>query len=141
MSSAKRREQKKREKEMNFFSVKASFVAGFVLIITIIKDIIELFFTIPPIIVGCSLVLCLLLAYLALGTRVLDKKLKSKSVSNFGNFLTFGSVIFFVVENSVIKYADVNSRCDAIIATISIGTTLIAGAVYLLFHKNKAHKN
>ena len=141
MSSPKRREQKKKEKEMNFFSVKASFVAGFVLIITIIKDIMELFIIIPPLIVGCNLVFCLLLAYLVLGTRVFDKKLKSKSVSNFGNFLTFGSVVFFVVENSVIKYANANSRIDAIIATTLIGTTLIAGAAYLLFHKNKSHKN
>ena len=90
MSSPKRREQKKKENEMNFFSVKASFVAGIVLIITIIKDIMELFIIIPPLIVGCNLVFCLLLAYLVLGTRVFDKKLKAKSVSNFGNFLTFG---------------------------------------------------
>ena len=141
MSSPKRREQKKKENEMNFFSVKASFVAGIVLIITIIKDIMELFIIIPPLIVGCNLVFCLLLAYLVLGTRVFDKKLKAKSVSNFGNFLTFGSVIFFVVENSVIKYTNANSRIDAIIATTLIGTTLIAGAAYLLFCKNKSHKN
>lgn len=94
VSSAKRREQKKREKEMGFFSVKASFVAGFILIITILKDILELFIIIPPLVVGGYLTLCLLMAFLVLGTRIFDKKLKSKAVSNFGNFLTFGSIFF-----------------------------------------------
>ena len=37
MASPKRREQKNKEKEMSFFSVKASFVAGVVLIITICR--------------------------------------------------------------------------------------------------------
>lgn len=141
MSSQKRREQKKREKEMNFFSVKASFVAGVVLIITILKDIAELFLTIPPLVVGCYFAFCLLMAFLVLGTHIFDKKFNSKAVSDFGNFLTFGSVIIFAVENSVIKYADADSRIDAIITTTLIGVTLIAGAAYLLFHKNKAHTN
>ena len=141
MASPKRREQKNKEKEMSFFSVKASFVAGVVLIITIFKDIAELFLTIPPLIVGCYLAFCLLMAFFVLGTHVFDKKFKSKAVSNFGNFLTVGSVIVFIIENSVIKYADANSRIDAIIATTLIGATLIASAAYLLFRKNKAHKN
>ena len=141
MASPKRREQKNKEKEMSFFSVKASFVAGVVLIITIFKDIAELFLTIPPLFVGCYLAFCLLMAFFVLGTHVSYKKFKSKAVSNFGNFLTVGSVIVFIIENSVIKYADANSRIDAIIATTLIGTTLIAGAAYLLFRKNKAHKN
>lgn len=140
MSSLKRREQKKREKEMNFFSVKASFVAGIVIVITIFKDIAELFVTIPPIVVGCYLAVCILIAFLVLGTQIFDEKLKSKAISNFGSFLTVGSIIIFVIENSVIRYQDADLKIDAIITTIIIGVTIIAGSAYLLFQKTNTGK-
>ena len=141
MSGPKRRQPQKARKENDLLSVKASFVAGVVLIITILKDVAELFINIPPPVVGCYLAFCLLMTFLVLGTSIFDKKFKSKAVSNFGNFLTVASVIIFALENSVIRYQNSNLSADAIIVIPLVGVTVLAGAAYLLFHRTNTNKS
>ena len=67
-----------------------------------------------------------------LGTEKFDKYLNSKSVENFGTFLTVGSIIIFALENSIFKI-----KMDAIdaIAIWLICAIIVIGALYLLFSK------
>lgn len=130
-----KKEKKKREADMNFFAIKATFVAGIVLIITILKDMIEIFFQVSARMVVGYLIICLTMFFLILGTKLFDEKMKSKKVVNFGNFLTVMSVIIFVIENSVIKYKDLYSDMETLITVLVIGIAIIVGALYLLFAK------
>ena len=127
--------QKNKTEEMDFMAKKATFVAGIVLIFTIAKDIIELFFTIPLWGVYCYIFLTLLISLVVLGTKKLDQKLNTKGVTNFGNFLTVASIIIFVVENSLIKYKEFLS-CVEITGIILIGIVVIIGAICLLIAKH-----
>lgn len=129
----KKREQKKREAEANFFTTKVAFVAGIVLLITIIKDILELFISIPNYIVVCYLLICIGVFWEIVCTNRFDKILNSKGVSNFGNFLTVSSIIFFIIENTLIKFQ--YNHIIVILTVIILGSEIIGGALYLLFGK------
>lgn len=95
---------------MNFFATKATFVAGIVVLITIVKDILELCIQIPVWAVMLYLSICFIVYIVVLCTTIVDKKMRSKGVANFGNFLTIFSIIVFIIENSVIRFADTMMR-------------------------------
>ena len=77
------------KREDGYLEGKASFVAGFIVIITIFKDLYEYFRSELPLYVnGIYVLLCLLLMLGILGTEKFDKYLNSKGVENFGTFLT-----------------------------------------------------
>lgn len=136
MSSEKRREQRKRERKMNFMATKASFVAGIVLIFTIIKDIVKLFTNeLPTWMILCFSCVGLVAFALVLGTKVFDARMNSKKVSNFGNFLTIMSVIFWVIENAVFEFQGVYTLIEKIALVGVIGIASILGTLYLLFAK------
>ena len=137
MTNERNRKHKKRKKEaeMNFFATKATFVAGIVVLITIVKDILELCIQIPVWVVMLYLSICFIVYIVVLCTTNVDKKMRSKGVDNFGNFLTIFSIIFFIIENSVIRFADTMMRIEAIIIVSAIGVAAIIGALYLLFAK------
>ena len=136
MSSKKRQEQRKRERKMNFMATKASFVAGIVLIFTIIKDIVKLFTIELPIwMILCFSGISLVAFALVLGTKVYDERMKSKKVSNFSNFLTIMSIIFWVIENDVFEFQEVYTLIEKIALVGGIGIVSILGALYLLFAK------
>ena len=110
--------------------MKASFVAGFIVIITIFKELYEYFRSELPLYVnGIYVLLCLILMLGILGTEKFDKYLNSKGVENFGTSLTVGSILIFALENSIFKI-----KMDAIEA-IEIWLILAIGALYLLFCK------
>ena len=96
MTNERNRKHKKRKKEaeMNFFATKATFVAGIVVLITIVKDILELCIQIPVWVVMLYLSICFIVYIVVLCTTIVDKKMRSKGVANFGNFLTIFSIIF-----------------------------------------------
>lgn len=102
----------KREKRScdEFFATKATFVAGIVVLITIVKDILELCIQIPVWVVMLYLSICFIVYIVVLCTTIVDKKMRSKGVANFGNFLTIFSIIVFIIENSVIRFADTMMR-------------------------------
>lgn len=136
MSSEKRREQRKRERKMNFMATKASFVAGIVLIFTIIKDIVKLFTNeLPTWMILCFSGIGLVAFALVLGTKVFDERMESKKVSNFGNFLTIMSVIFWVIENTVFELQGAYTLIEKIALVGGIGIVSMLGALYLLFAK------
>lgn len=134
MTNMKEKEESTKKEKMDFMATKATFVAGIVLVITIIKDIVELFVEIPMGVVICYILFSLLVFYIILGTKKFDEKLKKKQVSNFGNFLTIISIIVFVIENSYIRYKEVLNCADIIVIIFALGLT-IGGAVYLLVSK------
>ncbi len=137
MTNERNRKHKKRKKEaeMNFFATKATFVAGIVVLITIVKDILELCIQIPVWVVMLYLSICFIVYIVVLCTTIVDKKMRSKGVANLGNFLTIFSIIVFIIENSVIRFADTMMRIEAIIIVSAIGVVAIIGALYLLFAK------
>lgn len=136
MSSEKRREKRKRERKTNFMATKASFVAGIVLIFTIIKDIVKLFTNELPIwMILCFSGISLVAFALVLGTKVFDERMESKKVSNFGNFLTIMSAAFWVIENVVFEFQEVYTLMEKIALIGGIGIVSILGALYLLFAK------
>ena len=113
--------------------MKASFVAWFIVIITIFKDLYEYFRSELPLCVnGIYVLLCLILMLGILGTEKFDKYLNSKGVENFGTFLTVSSILIFVLENSIFKI-----EMDAIeaIGIWLVCAAIVIGAVYLLFSK------
>lgn len=125
--------KRKKEAEMNFFATKATFVAGIVVLITIVKDILELYVQIPVWGVALYLGICFIVHILVLCTTIFDKKMRTKGVTNFGNFLTIISILIFIIENSVIKYT--NNTCIENIIVVYIFVGAIIGALYLLFTK------
>lgn len=113
--------------------MKASLVAGVIVIITIFKDLYEYFRSRLPLYVnGIYGLLCLILMLGILGTKKFDKYLNSKGVENFGTSLTIGSILIFALENSIFKI-----KMDAIdaIGIWLIFATIVIGALYLLFCK------
>ena len=91
--------------------MKASFVAGFIVIITIFKELYEYFRSELPLYVnGIYVLLCLILMLGILGTEKFDKYLNSKGVENFGTSLTVGSILIFALENSIFKIKIIRYR-------------------------------
>ena len=132
-NSNEKKKKKKRREKLQFWSVKASFLAGIIVIITIFKDIYEYFRSELPLCVSVIYVLlCLVLMLVILGTEKFDKYLNSKGVENFGTFLTVGSILIFVLENSIFKI-----EMDAIeaIGILLICATIVICALGLLFSK------
>lgn len=127
--------QKKKEEEMNFFSTKASFVSGIVLTITIIKDMFEMFITLPDWVKITYLAIICALFYFVLATNKFDNRLKSKQVSNYGSYLTVMSVIVFVIENTLIRYKEINADLSSILIVIIIGLVIMVSSLFLLFGK------
>lgn len=130
-----KKEKRKRKKNMEFHATKVSFVAGIVLIITMLKVIAELFVEIPsPIVLGYSFFSSLIF-FLVAGTKIFDKILTSKKVANFANFLTLFSVIFFVIENTIIKFREQLNTTEVTIMVIIWVFVGIACSINLLFGK------
>ena len=111
--------------------MKASFVAGFTVIVTIFKDIVEYFIIELPLWVNLVYILgYLAIMFLVLGTEIFDKYLNSRGVENYGTFLTICSVLVFNFENTLFKI-----KMDVIdtIGICLIYATFVIAAVYLLF--------
>ena len=139
----KKHKQRKTAAETSFFNSKAAFVAGIVVILTIIKDAVGLIVSIPLWANLIMLVIVLILFYLALAEKTLDKKLSSKGVENFGSFLTVLSIVVFSLENTLIaecsdvelEWSITNGRFANFILFTLLGLVGIGGAIYLLCSK------
>lgn len=127
------RHKKKQREKSQFWAVKASFVAGVIVIISIFKDLFEYFKSDLPLWINCIYILgCLVLMGLVLGTEKFDKYLNSKGVENYGVFLTVCSVLVFIFENTLFK-----TKMDTIemIGICLIYATFVICAVYILFSR------
>ncbi len=120
---------------MILFGKKAGFVAGIALLVTVLKDVVELFTPIPLWIVVCYSLFVLAVFALALGTKWFDRKLDSDEISKFSDFLTVMSSAFFVIENLVIKCAGDAYSAEVKFIVIAISCTIFWGAYYLLHRK------
>ena len=76
MTNERLRKHKMRikEAEMYFFGTKATFVVGIVVLITIVKDILELCIQIPVGVVMLYLSICFIVYIVVLCTTIVDKK-------------------------------------------------------------------
>ena len=145
MSNARNKTHKRniRKKKTAFENTKASFVAGIVVVITILNDAISLLISIPRMVEWMEVAICLLLFYLALGTKKLNHILNRIGVEKFGSFLTVYSVIIFLLEKTLIsQMANIelvislsNEKFQAFIMFLLLGLVGIGGAIYLLLCK------
>lgn len=78
--------------------------------------------------------ICLIFMILVLGTHKFDKYLNSKGVENYGNFLTIGSIVVLVIENTLLKI-----KMDIIttVGTVGVGVLIVLGAISFLWHRDK----
>lgn len=146
MSNTRNKTHKKniRKKKMAFENTKASFVAGIVVIITILNDTIGLLISIPSMVEWIEVAICLLLFYLALGTKKLNHILNRTGVEKFGSFLTVYSVIIFILEKTFISQMAngelvislSNEKFQVFIIFLLLGLAGIGGAIYLLLSKH-----
>ena len=139
----KTHKRNKRKKKMAFENTKASFVAGIIVIITILNDAIGLIISIPRIVEWMEVAICLLLFYLALGTQKMNHILDRIGVEKFGSFLTVYSVIIFLLEKTIISEMSnielvislSNEKSQTFIMFLLLGLVGIVGAIYLLLCK------
>lgn len=128
---------------MAFENTKASFVAGIVVIITMLNDTIGLLLSIPRMVEWIEVAICLLLFYLALETKKLNQILNRIGVEKFGSFLTIYSVIIFLLEKTLISQMSniklvislSNEKFQVFIVFLLLGLAGIGGAIYLLLYK------
>lgn len=143
--SKERNKTKKRnriKKQNSFFNSKASFVAGISVIAVCVNDVVGLIVDIPNWMSICEFFCILLIFYLALGTKKLDKMLASEGVDKFGAYLTIFSVIEFLLARILIGFAEGvklsftwrNGRLIAIIVLSVLSLMGICGSIYLLFY-------
>ena len=120
------------KKESDFWGEKASFVSAVVLLITVFNSVWDIKNDINEYVVGVEIILVLFLMYAILVKKWLDKKLDSKKARNFSNYLTFCSVIIFVLGLIVqICHKDIL----IVIAYIGIILEILVGSLLLLFGK------
>ncbi len=145
MVSKERNRTKKRnriKKQNAFFNCKAAFVAGISVIAVCINDVVGLIVDIPNWINICEFLFVLLIFYVALGTKRLDKVLASEGVDKFGAYLTVFSVIEFLFERILIGSAEcveldftlTNTRLQAIVFLSIFSFIGVVGAIYLLLY-------
>lgn len=103
------RRNDKNNHEIDIFQTKVSFLAGIILIGTVIKDTIGLFIKIPAQYVYGYYFILMLSCFMVL-IKKLDKIMKSRRIINFGNYLTVCSVIVFFAEylfiNSPVSFTE-----------------------------------
>ena len=96
------RDEERKKDEMNFANQKAGFIAGIIVIITILNDIADIFGEITYLLNIIEFIVCGILAFFILGTRKFDSLLKKEGVEKFGGFLTIVSILLFLLEKILI---------------------------------------
>lgn len=138
-----------RVEERELFNRKASFVAGVVVLIVSINDIIELSTSIPNVYYFVEAIMVWILFYFALATKKADKILDSDGVAKFGAFLTVLSVVEFstaicfkrLSKSSKISLGFINEKTFASVLMSIIVSAIIGGALYLLLQGRIKSKN
>lgn len=143
MSKERNQTKKKNriKKQISLFNSKASFVAGISVILVCVNDVVGLIVDIPNWTNICEFFGVLLIFYLALGTKKLDKMLASEGVNKFGVYLTIFSVMEFLLARILIGLAEdvelsfiwTNERLLAIIVLSVLSLIGICISIYLLF--------
>lgn len=128
------RDEERKKDEMNFANQKAGFIAGIIVIITILNDIADIFGEITYLLNIIEFIVCGILAFFILGTRKFDSLLKKEGVEKFGGFLTIVSILLFLLEKILIGNPYGVDK-ESAIAFIIIAIELVVGAIYLLLSK------
>ena len=138
------RKKNLRKKKKNFEIMKASFIAGIIIIIAMIQDTISLITPIPHWIEIIEVLFVALLIYLVMGTKKLDKILKTSGIEKFGYFLTIYSFFVFMLERAYLNIVSdeqlvvsfTNDKFIAFLTFVILGMLGIGGAIFLLINKN-----
>ncbi len=139
----RRHKRNKAKKEMAFINTKASFIAGIVVIITVINDVVGLIITIPFWVDLIEAIVCILLLFLFIGTKKYDNLLKTKGVEKFGDFLTVIGSFIFLLEKGALSVASkeelelsiYNDKLSILIVFVVFGIAIIVGSFSLLIHE------
>lgn len=145
MSGERNRTHKRnrKKKEMQFLNNKATFVAGFTVMMMSINDIIGLISKIPMWVNWIEWSIVFFLYVFALCTKKMDKCLSTKGAENFGSFLTLFSIAEFLLGRALISSVEgiefawsLSNEVMLIVLVLSIFSVVgIVGALYLLFYK------
>lgn len=136
--------KKNRRKKLNdFYNTKATFVAGVIILIMCLNDIIELFTEIPMVVNLLEGGIVLVMFGCALGGKKVDFLLKKDGVEKVGAFLTVMGIVLFIWEKTIIELASkcsleynlLNTKMMVILLMIVYFIEIIVGAVYLLIGK------
>lgn len=130
-----RSNKEERYLESGILSIKATFIAGMLVLVIILKDLLELFFKIPAWIMAAFSGVYLIIIFIVLGTKKFDEKMKSPQIIKVGNCLTVISLFVFAMENLVLAFKDGYSDIELIILMVSFFGVTIGGTIYLLFSK------
>ena len=138
-----RHKDNRKKKKMDFENKKATFVAGIAVVLTVINDTIGLLVSVPLFVECIEVIICLLLFYLALGTKKMDKLLNKTGVEKAGNFLTVYSIVVFLLERIILRAVNeevitlsiFNNKLNAFIMFLAFAIVGIGGTIYLVVCK------
>lgn len=140
----KRHKRNRNKKRMAFYNAKAAFVAGIVVIITVLNDAVGLIVSIPFWIEVVEVGICWLMFCIALATDKMDTLLSKniEGVERFGSFLTVYSIVIFLLEKLLLRTVvdkvitpSIFDKLCVFITFLSLAIVGIGGAIYLLVHK------
>lgn len=117
---------------------KLSFTSGMALILSMLISAAELFtkLHIAVYIVSAALILIAFLFFIF--TKMCNKWFQLKAVYNVGVFLTLDSIVFFYLDNTIIRPIDNACKIDAMVVAISWFAISVLGILILLLPKRTA---
>lgn len=122
-----KKEKRQNKKSMDNFAVKATYLAGIVLLIAMSNDILKLWIEWQYLSLVCGIVSFLLVIFI-LCFHKLDNKILSPKGKVFGNSYTVVSIFVFIIERFTTDYI---SRENCFEDKLAI--TILFGAIILMF--------
>lgn len=131
--------KKQNEEQMELTDITAAFVAGIILITVIVRDIWQIFASIPRWVVLFTTLFILIGTAVVLNSKQFHAVVKrhKKRFSTFGSFMTIASIFIYMLENFLLRYRP-NDDYHSIIAFISISLMIIGLGIYSFIAKYKS---
>ncbi|MDC7301460.1 hypothetical protein [Agathobacter ruminis] len=130
----KKHKENKAKGELNLFNNKAAYVAAWLMGISMIKDIIEIFYDLSKIWMAIIVIIGLLLYAAIMCSKKFDTLVSDKNHQNFANVMTIFSIITFIFENTLLKYRALLGVIE-IVVVIIVYFIVLVGSLYLLWSK------
>lgn len=125
-------EEERKKDEMNFFNQKVGFIAGIIVIITILNDIVNIFIGNTYQLKLVEFLVCSILAFGILVTSKFNSLLNKEGVKRFGEFLTIASILLFLLEIVLIGNPNKTDK-ESVVIFIVIAIGIIIAVIYLSF--------
>jgi len=130
----KKHKDNKAKGELTLFNNKAAYAAAWLMVISMIKDIVEIFTELSKVWMAVIVIIGLLLYAVIMCSKRFDNIVNDKYHQKFANLMTIISIITFIFDNTYLKYVSV-LEVKEIIAIIIVYVVTLFGAFYLLWSK------